>query len=48
MSIDILLRKIQRTNPTITKDKLIKELKQSPYSTVAILMTMENVKRVAD
>lgn len=48
MSIDILLRKIQRTNPTITKDKLIKELKQSPYSTVAILMTIENVKRVAD
>lgn len=44
MSIDILLRKIQRTNPTITKDKLIKELKQSPYSTIAILMTMENVK----
>lgn len=44
MSIDILLRKIQRTNPTMTKDKLIKELKQSPYSTVAILMTMENVK----
>lgn len=44
MSIDILLRKIQRTNPTITKDKLIKELKQSPYSTMAILITMENVK----
>lgn len=48
MSIDTLLKRIQRTNPNLTKDKLIEELKQSPYSTVAILMTMENVKRVAD
>lgn len=43
-----LLNKIQRTNPSMTKEKLINELKQSPYSTVAILITMENVKRVAD
>lgn len=48
MNIDVLLTKVQRTNPSMTKEKLIKELKQSPYSTVAILMTMENVKRVAD
>lgn len=44
MSIDTLLKKIQRTNKDMTKDKLIKELKESPYSTIAILMTMENVK----
>lgn len=43
-----LLKKIQRTNPSMTKEKLINELKQIPYSTVAILITMENVKRVAD
>lgn len=48
MSIDTLLATIQRTNKDMTKEKLLKELKQSPYSTVAILMTMENVKRVAD
>lgn len=44
MSIDTLLKKIQRTNKDMTRDKLIKELKKSPYSTVAILMCMENVK----
>ena len=44
MNIDTLLRRIQRTNKDMTKEKLIKELKQSPYSTIAILMTMENVK----
>lgn len=43
-----LLKKIQRTNPDMTKEKLIKELKRSPCFAVAILMTMENVKRVAD
>ena len=48
MSIDTLLAKIKRTNPNMTREKLIKELKKSPYSTVAVLMTMENVKRVAD
>lgn len=48
MNIDKLVCAIRRTNPTMTKDKLMEELRKSPYSTVAILMTMENVKRVAD
>ena len=48
MNIDKLVCAIRRTNPSMTKEKLLKELKQSPYSTVAILMTIENVKRVAD
>lgn len=46
--IDILLNKLRRTNPSLTQDKLIEELKKSTPSTVAILLTMENVKRVAD
>lgn len=45
MNIDKLVCAIRRTNPTMTKDKLMRELRKSPYSTVAILMTMENVKR---
>lgn len=43
-----LLKKIQCTNPNMTKEKLMEELRKSNYATVAILMTMENVKRVAN
>lgn len=48
MNIDKLVCAIRRTNPTMTKDKLMEELRKSSYATIAILMTMENVKRVAD
>lgn len=39
-----LLQCIQRTNPEMTKDKLMEELRKSSYATIAILLTMENVK----
>jgi hypothetical protein len=48
MNIDKLVCAIGHTNPKMTKDKLMEELRKSNYATVAILMTMENVKRVAD
>ena len=39
-----LLKKLQKINPTLTKDRLMEELRKSSYATVAILLTMENVK----
>ena len=44
MSIDTLLKRIQRTNKDMTKDKLMEELRKSNYSTIAILISMENKK----
>ena len=32
----------------MTKDKLMEELRKSNYATIAILLTTENVKKVAD
>ena len=40
-----LLERIRRTNPEMTKQKLMEELRKSNYSTIAILISMENVKR---
>lgn len=36
MSIDDLLMFVRKTNPTMTKEKLIEELKKSRYSTIAL------------
>ena len=41
-----LLERIRRTNPEMTEQKLMEELRKSNYSTIAILISMENVKRV--
>lgn len=41
---DRLLEYVRRTNPQMTSEKLMEELKKSSYATVAILLTMENVK----
>lgn len=39
MSIDELLKIIQRTNPTMTKELLIYELSQCRYSSKALIHT---------
>lgn len=36
MNIDDLLMFVRKTNPTMTKEKLMQELKKSKYSTVAL------------
>lgn len=43
-----LLERIRKTNPEMTEQKLMKELRKSNYSTIKILTSMENVKRVAN
>lgn len=45
--IQPLLHRIQRTNPTMTEHKLMEELRKSNYSTIAILISMENVKQIS-
>ena len=44
MSLDKLLMYIQKTNPDMTKEKLIKELGKCHYSAVALVMVFENNK----
>lgn len=37
-----LLEYIQRTNPDMTKEKLIKELKQCSYTAKSLIFTQQN------
>lgn len=39
MSIDELLKIIQKTNPDMTKEKFIKELGKSKYSSLSLINT---------
>ena len=47
MMIDInkLLEYVQRTNQTMTKEKLIEELGKSRYSSIALFMVSQNVRQ---
>ncbi len=45
MSINDLLKYVQRTNPTITREKLIEELRKNRYSSIALIMIAENVRQ---
>lgn len=42
MKLQELLAYIQRTNPQMTEEKLIEELSKSKYSSMAIIITMDN------
>lgn len=44
MSVDELLKIIQRTNPDMTKEKMLTELKESKYSSVTLIMSLESKK----
>ena len=43
--LDKLLKYVQRTNPTMTKEKLIEELKNSIYSSISLFMVAENIRQ---
>ena len=47
MMIDInkLLEYVQRTNPTMTREKLIEELSINRYSSIALVMIEENIRQ---
>ena len=40
-----LLKYVQRTNPTMTREKLIEELSINRYSSIALVMIAENVRQ---
>lgn len=44
IELNELLEYIQRTNPTMTREKLIEELDKCRYSAVALVMVFENNK----
>ena len=45
IELDKLLKYVQRTNPTMTREKLIKELSINRYSSIALVMIAENIRQ---
>ena len=45
IDINKLLEYVRRTNPTMTKEKLIEELSINRYSSIALVMIAENVRQ---
>ena len=45
VELDKLLEYVQRTNPTMTKEKLIKELSINRYSSIALVMVSQNIRQ---
>ena len=45
IELDKLLEYVQKTNPTMTKEKLIEELSINRYSSNALIMIAENVRQ---
>ena len=43
--INKLLEYVQRTNPAMTKEKLIEELCKSRYSSIALVMVLQNKRQ---
>ena len=46
MDIKRILEYVRKTNPTMTKDKLLEELSKCRYSAVALCMVCENDKNI--
>lgn len=44
IELDKLLEYVRKTNPTMTKEKLIEELKRCRHSSIALVMIAENSK----
>lgn len=45
IELDELVEYVQKTNPTMTKEKLIEELSINRYSSIALVMIAENVRQ---
>ena len=44
IELDKLVEYVQKTNPTITKEKLIEELSKNRYSSIALVM-VQNIRQ---
>lgn len=47
MSVERILECVRKTNPSMTRDKLIEELSKCRYSAVALVMACENDRKSA-
>ncbi len=45
--INELLKWVQKSNPTMTKEKLIEELSKCRYSTINLIMVWQNSEKQA-
>ena len=45
IELNELVEYVQKTNPTMTKEKLIEELSINRYSSSALVMSAENVRQ---
>ena len=45
IELDKLVEYVQRTNPTMTREKLIEELSKSRYSSIALVMVSQNIRQ---
>ena len=45
IELDKLLEYVRKTNPTMTKEKLIKELGKNRYSSIALVMVSQNIRQ---
>ena len=45
IELDKLLEYVQKTNPAMTKEKLIEELCKSRYSSIALVMVSQNIRQ---
>ena len=45
IELDKLVEYVQKTNPTMTREKLIEELSINRYSSNALVMIAENVRQ---
>ena len=45
IELNKLVEYVQKTNPTMTREKLIEELSINRYSSIALVMIAENVRQ---
>ena len=45
IELDKLVEYVQKTNPTMTSEKLIEELSINRYSSIALVMIEENIRQ---
>ena len=45
IELNELVEYVQKTNPTMTKEKLIEELSINRYSSIALVMIAENIRQ---
>ena len=45
IELDKLLEYVRKTNPTMTKEKLIEELGKNRYSSIALVMVSKNIRQ---